>query len=529
MTMDSEKTNAILDKAVAIMFSDYNQLFGGYGQQMMRGILAEAIEAVIPKEVELSTVQPDYESIVIQLTNELSKYPVWYDTITASTGQTIIRFIASGIAFNQFAIERAVQEGFPHLASAESSIYAATDMLGVRVQRVIPASVTVRFTRTDKDTLLEIPAYTAFAINEIPFFNRQSIIFPIDINIMDVVLTQGNVLINELVSTGQPYMDIELGNGTHDISDSDVRVQINGRDWARSTGNPWQAKAEDEVFWDNTSPQGNLVVTFGDGEYGKVPAINNTITITWVRTLGETGNFAAADLEVEYNGPSIDTQLTGLTISAIADARNMADADFYSIMAPHMRAAGANAVKRIDYRRHAVEFPHVLDALFRGQAELGPHKRSAMNVVGVTLLTAWPFSNSHWERFVEFMTERGIYKNEFLRMDPVAHTLNISADIYCTQRASLATVKQELLRSIQAMFKPRLGSLGYSIARSDITDVLEGVGETGGKVDYVVLHEPTTDLILTDKASYVKLGTVELNMLYSTRQNYPGRLDMPLV
>lgn len=522
----AETINRLVDNAIARAYASRPDLFAGYPEVVVRDAFSAAMTEIFPKYVELSTVRPDYESVILQLVNELSKDATWYDFITAGTGQALIRYIAAGITYGQFSIERALQEAFPHTASSESAVYAVTDLLGVRIQRVIPATVTVRFTRTDKATLLEVPRFTPFSIRDVAFFNRERIIFPVDTETLDIVLTQGQVQITEVPATGQPFLDIELGDGTKDISDIDVWTFVDGTEWIRSVENIWNFKELDENFWDHTTPSGNLMVSFGSGIFGKVPSVNKLVRIVWVRCLGEKGNYYASDLDVAYKGPSINTQLDGVTISNISGARDMLDANFYSIMAPHMRAAGQTAVRRSDYRRFAVEFPSIKDALVRGQAELGPHKRSMMNVLGITLLSDAPINPVNWNKFIEHMTDKGIYQCEFIRMDPKEYKVSIEADIFCTQKASLPLVQQTLTSAIQKMFRYRLGWLGYSIMRSDITDTLEGIGETGGLVDYVILKTPNVDLVLQDKSYYLKLDTLKLNMFYSTRANFVGNLDL---
>lgn len=441
----ADTINSLVNIAISKAYADNPTLFGGFPEIVIRDAFANAIDALFPAKVELSTTAPDYESVVIQLTTELSKDAIWYDFNTAATGQALIRYIAAGIAYGQFSIERALQEAFPSTASSENSIFAITDLLGVRVQRVIPAHVTVRLTRTDTATLFELPRFTAFTINEVAFFTRERIIFPIDIMTIDVELYQGTLLQLEVASNGQPFIDIELGDGNKDISDVDTYVWVNDREWKRSVDNVWNFKELDEFFWDHTTPSGNLMVSFGSGLFGKVPPINSTIKIIWSRSIGEVGNYFATNLTVTYKGPSLPTQLTGVTVSNITGAKNMLNADFYSLMAPNARAAGKNAVRRSDYRKHAVEYPLVRDALFRGQAELGPKKRSMMNVIGVTLLTDVQLDSLEWSRFVEYMTNKGIYQCQFLRMDPAPVNMVIEADIFCSQKASLETVRQTLI------------------------------------------------------------------------------------
>jgi len=520
--------NAVVDQAIAAAVAELPSVFDGVEIEVVRAALLNAIINATPKEVALSTTSPDYESVVWQLVADLSSHPVWYDTITTAVGQRLIGWIASGIAYGQFAIERSLQEGFVHLASAESSVYAGAAHLGVRVERMIPAEVRVQLTRLDKTFMLEIPRHTKFSIQQVPFFNRTAIIFPADSFVTDVVLTQGEVNSINLKGTGQPNQEYEVGDGTKDLSDSDLFVEVGGVEWKRSLRAPWLLDEEEPSFTDSTSPIGNPQVIFGNGLFGLIPRVDQPIKITWVRTSGEDGNYAQSNSVVSYNGPSIDDQISGVTQGPVIGGRDMQSADYYARMAPYMRAAPENAVRRQDYRRWAVAYSGIKDAMFRGQAELGPYKRSAMNIIGVTLLTETPWTEAQYITFFDYMQkERGIFQCEFVRLDPSVIGVNIVADIYCTPRSSLAAIQSQLTAAIRDMFKPRLGWLGYEVYRSDIIDVLEGVGVAGGEVQYVKLAEPTKDVTLANTASYIQLGSVTLNMHYTKRNSdFSGRLDL---
>lgn len=522
----AETVNAILDRTIDYAFATHPEMFGGFDRTAVQQSFATALAAVFPEEVSLSTTSPDFESVIFQLTTELSKDPVWYDNITAATGQTLIRWISAGIAYSQFSIERALQEAFGHLASSDSSIYAAAEWVGVRVQRVIPATVTVRLTRIDRPTLVELPEFTAFNIGTVPFFNRNKIIFQVDQMTVDVQLTQGEVLYSKFTATGQPYQELEIGDSTHDLSDTDVFVWVGGERWERSDQNPWLFNQNELKFLDATTPTGNLNIVFGNNIFGKSPDIGQTIDVIWVRSRGEIAHNAQSGLDVTYNGPSIDDDITGITLSNVGSARDMIGSAYYARMAPHMRAAGQNAVRRQDYRRWATDYPGIKDAMFRGQAELGPHKRSLMNVIGATVLTDNPMNSGEWDAFISYIQERGIFQCEYVRMDPAIIYTDVVADVWCSPKSSLTNIKAELEAKVRDLFKLRLGWLGWEVYKSDIIDILEGTGELGSRVEYVNLITPVNNVLLPNKAAYIKLNTVTLNMKYSTRDNFAGRLDI---
>lgn len=127
--------------------------------------------------LQLSTVKPDFESLLLQLQLYLQGTGVWQDLQTSSTGETLMEMMAAVGAFNQFGIESAARETTLTTAVRDSSIYAITRMLGVRIHRKYPAGVTVNLSRTDTSVSVAIPAYTQFAVNGQDFFNRNTLMF----------------------------------------------------------------------------------------------------------------------------------------------------------------------------------------------------------------------------------------------------------------------------------------------------------------------------------------------------------------
>ncbi len=127
--------------------------------------------------LKLSAVKPDFASILLQLQIYLQSTGTWLDLQTSSTGQTLLEMMAATAAFNQFAIESAARETTLTTAARDSSVYAITRMLGVRIHRKTPAGVSVQLIRDTVDTSETIATYTTFDVNGTMFFNRHALMF----------------------------------------------------------------------------------------------------------------------------------------------------------------------------------------------------------------------------------------------------------------------------------------------------------------------------------------------------------------
>jgi hypothetical protein len=131
----------------------------------------------MPAPLKLSSVKPDFDSLLLQLQMYLQNTGTWVDMQTSSTGQTLLEMIAAVGTFNQFAIESAARETALTTAVRDSSIYAITRMLGVRIHRKSPSSVDVQLTRQDSSTTASIATLTQFDVNGSLYFNRHPLMF----------------------------------------------------------------------------------------------------------------------------------------------------------------------------------------------------------------------------------------------------------------------------------------------------------------------------------------------------------------
>jgi hypothetical protein len=130
-----------------------------------------------PVPLLLSTVRPDFASLVLQLQLYLDSKPTWVDMQTSGTGQTLIEMMSAVGAFNQFGIEGALRETALTTAYRASSIYAITRMLGVRIHRKAPANVGVTLLRDNAGPATVLGRFTQFTVNGSNFFNRNALMF----------------------------------------------------------------------------------------------------------------------------------------------------------------------------------------------------------------------------------------------------------------------------------------------------------------------------------------------------------------
>lgn len=524
----STTVNAIIKAALDYAYNQNSAFLVGLNRQNLEQEMQAAFEAVVPAVLTLDTTEPDFEAIYLRLVQELQQKPTWLDIIPSGTGQTLLRNISSGIAYANFSIERGVQESFPQIAFSESGIAMGARMLGVRLQRRIPSRVNCRLTRPDDGTIVTIPALSQFVIRGFDFFNREQIVF----NAFDVSVTttlyQGTLRTLEGSAEGIPYETIEIGSENGQISNEDIYVTVNGIPYERRPIGMYHFLPNETSFYEDTLPNANVEVVFGNGAFGAVPPLGSTVAITWVETEGAAADFPTIGLQIAQKNAQSGIDVTGETLSNIYGGSEALSLGFYKAMAPHIRGANRRAVRRSDYRAVALQYPNVVDAYFRGQAELAPGRRNWMNIVGATILTSLttPWNTLQWDDFIAYMKESAIYQCEFLRMDPTPIDIAISGKVFCRPQANLETVKNSLIADVGVTFGPRLNALGYSVFQSDIADTLEGKGQYEELVEYVTDILPASDAVVTGPTQYVRVVSVNLEMNYTTRGGFTGRRDL---
>lgn len=528
-----EGFSSSFSKAVAAALKDrYATRFADVTVDTLAGQIQEDIPALFPQTLSLVRTRPDYHSVMAQLTTEVQRSAAWADADISATGQMILRAIAADIDYGQFSIARALQECFPDTAQSDNSIYLSARMLGNNLRRNVSASVNVNLTRAETGTILSIDPYQEWIIKysdeQLYFFNRTQVTFNTSDILVASELFSGKPMSTTINSSGVAFQRIEIGSENRRISDTDVRVFVNGVQWSQTTEPLWHFGGQDNVFFASTLPNGNVEIRFGNGLNGASPPVNVPIIVHWIENGGKADNRTEIGAKVVTPLTSLSGygSLGGVTTSIADRGSDYLPAKYFKYFGGAVRAAAKRAVRRSDYRAKALEFGEpIKDVQFRGQAEIAPRRPAYMNVIEATILADPPLSDSQWLEFKDYIRRIGIYQTELRRRDAIALPLNITATVYCRPEANLTEVAKVINNRVRAALAPSFDSLGYSWYLSDINMLLEGYDELGGLVEYAVLTSPTAPIVCADAQQWVKFNSLSLSMAYTTRGTFAGRKD----
>lgn len=473
----------------------------------------------------LSQTKPDFESLVLQLQLFLNSRATWSDLLTSSTGETLIEMMAAVGAFNQFAIESAAREGFLEQAVRASSIYAIVRMLGVRISRKLPAQVDVTLTRTGVLTYpLLIPKYTQFTVDGRMFFNRYPVTFRAGSPTSDaLILYEGQVKVQTISADSSAFREIYLNEPGFNVSNIDILVELYNpstnvkETWTQIDEGIWTAESIDKVYYDSTDGYGDVVLQFGDGHSGVLPALGNNIIITYVTTFGSSGNVGGAGLDVVL---ATNATISGKTASQIVGGADEKTPEYYRATAPHIFKARKRAVTPVDYKAIASSYPGVASASIQAQKDIAPHDLRWMNLIRVVLLPeeSDAFTDEQWADFEKWFKKTTHAAIDIQRYNPLKITRDIDLTLFLKPAGRGEEIVPVVEANIRELFKKDKNTLGRRIARSDIDDAaLEDL------VDYVQIATPTEDMVVLnsegkpDILKYFALGTLTIRVQYSER------------
>lgn len=482
------------------------------------GVLQTYMASRANLPIPLTNVSVDYEQNKTELESILASTNTWKDAYVAGVGQALIRMIATALTYDQFSIVRSAQETMLPTANIDSSIYTGTKHLGVRLARRIPAGMSITLTRSgDTTSSYTIGKYNQFVAINVNLFNRDQLIFPAGSASINATLYEGRVLATAFVSNGSPFQSLIIGSNDYTISDIDTVVKVNNITWQRTAYQQyfnvglWEYGVNDQVFEDETTPDGNVSINFGNGLNGMVPPAGNSINITYVITNGQEGNIDISNSPIAYSPDSnISGLITGIGING-TDEKSAAD---YKTLGPGLFYAKYRATNTSSHSAIARRYPGVIDAIFEGQQELHPSDLRYAMIIRATVLTNTVWSSDNWNDFISWFQNLGIANSIIQQNNPSPVVINFVANVFVkSSSAPIVSIQNKIIANLRSEFIPRAGILGFSRYLSDFERIIEN---SDVSIDYFNINSPVTDTII-NLYQYVTLGTITINMGFSTR------------
>lgn len=248
---------------------------------------------------EFQTILAALEEYVFATQPEL-----WTDFFESNLGRVMMELIAYVGDILSFSIDRVAQEVNLSTAKRRSSALRFASSVGYRPSGPTSASVDINVTDFDggtpTTTQITIVAGTRVSAGSTVFETQQDFVFPIGTTDVTFAVVEGTPQTDQFTGTGTPNQQYTTSNG--DVADGSWEVLVNGVLWEETAN--LLLNQSDDVYVIEYDSQDRLIVRFGDGTYGNIPADGDTIEINYRTTVGEDGNIA---------GSAINQQITGIS------------------------------------------------------------------------------------------------------------------------------------------------------------------------------------------------------------------------
>ncbi len=471
---------------------------------------------------------PEFEATVRLLEEELNATTQWGGRLANSTIRSaVVDVFALFLSSNEFSSIAAMRESFIQLSKRNSSAYAGAIFLGVRLARRNPAITPVEISNLSSEDIF-LPAYKQVVIGKSKFFCRESRTLKAkEKTTLDFY--EGIVRTKEFNGSDEPFFKIKVGEPDWVIGNEDVRVMTRDNEtkalteWNLKSEGFFDATANDRIFFDTTTSDGDLCITFGDGLFGRRVSSSETVIVNYIITAGLYGNNGAANQTVVFDDP----RLTGRTTQAAQGGTGIKSADYYRNYAPIAHRSAGKFSDFGSWKANILLYPGVADVVVRGQRDIAPLDPAWQGVVQVAVLpqvgtwggqTGANPKSAKWDSFIKWLQSRtNLVVQGF---NPVPIYTDVNVRVALKSGYSPEEFKPVYEKAIKRLFLHNDTTLGKRLSRSDIHDAISIDDELNKRmeIDYLEVISPSEDIVPSDVLTYVKLRTLNLIVVKSERK-----------
>lgn len=483
----------------------------------------------------LSQSTVGFEALVLELQRAFQADASWNSTLISNMSTVLTDMIAGTQDNSQRFAEFAAREGFLNTARRNSSVYALTRMLGVKVARRKSAVVSVVLDNPTT-TSLAIPAYSQIQVAGKPFYNRKPLVLN-PYSEVEVTLYKGYVRTKSfpIGVADLDLVELTLGVPGFVVADHDLRVTTQdpntsvNTEWTLHDGSILELNANSRKFLDVTLSDGDVSLTFGNNLLGKRLPAGHILNVSYIESDGANGNTQDA-VGSKVTVPSVP-DITGLTSSVVGGGAAIKDKVYYKKLAPHIYRSKKRLGSIQDYKSNIALYPGVADVKIVPQRESGPEDLRLMNVVKICVLPeaglSWGGQNPlaaedspTWREFLAWAQAKVRPNTHLVPWNPTPIYIDISIEVAIFEGYEPSVEKAIAIASVKELFKHKLGVLGRKFMLSDLEDALKiSDGERRASIDYIKILNPTENVIPKDSVSYVALRNLNIFVRQTERKD----------
>lgn len=358
----------------------------------------------------------NFDSLVAQLRAIVKTKDAWKDvSVESGTGNFLIELFSYVAEMLMYYLERRAQESYIDTAQLRSSLVRLVSLLDYRPARQASSLGQLTFTLPGgwhnydiylpKGTILETAAGMQFIISKSAVLRRGETTVLVD-------GIQGVLVPLAVTSDGSPSQevlinDVNVENSGNALAPT-IRVVIDNEEWLLVTTFAY-SNDDSKVFMQETQLDGTVKLRFGNGVFGKIPALNSVINIEYIQTNGVDGNvYSTGQIttisSVVYDSQGTDvTSLLTVTNSSLFLGGDAAEtAEEIRRNGPLVFKTGQRAVTREDYIAILEDMPGIQTAYVWGERDETPPNITYFNKVRIAcLLQDWTLPDNAFKLQIE--------------------------------------------------------------------------------------------------------------------------------
>ncbi|MHB1002104.1 MAG: baseplate J/gp47 family protein [Armatimonadota bacterium] len=465
------------------------------------------------KRGRLPYVNKDYDSIREELIDRIPQLTERWTDFNASDLGVVLLELFTGIAdMLAYYVDAQAAECYLPTARQRQNIANLCALVGYRMHGPIAASSRVMFMLPEPlgDDIL-IPANTELNAPDenipVPFVTVKDVTIPAGSINVEVDALQGEIMTEFFIGTGVPNAKVKLTRT--DIAHGSINVRVAGTMWTE-VEHFADSNSDDNHYLVEIDGLDNVSIIFGDNKSGAYPQEGSSIEVSYLATLGASGNLAPHRItEVLSTMYDKNHESVRLSVDNIIPATGGADResqDHAKAVAPATVRSTWKAVTRDDYSALCLSFPGVAKAKV-----IDINDDPSLRILTVRICIAPEGGGIPSvllkQQLSDYLESRRLLTIDAGIIDPVYVPVNINAELFIYPGEDAEAVRKRVNDALIKYFAFDSQDFGNSIYLSDLIVLLDGVPG----VSHVVLREPFTDVI-TKSHEIPSLGTAALTI-----------------
>ena len=463
-----------------------------------------------------------YDDVRDRLITTLQSKSSWANLLPYSTNRRLIDTVASGISELATYDEYLTRETKWNLSQNISSLMTNSKFLGYDANRKIGSTGTIKVS-TDSSFAappsknVVIPKYSQFSNGgDVVFSATADTILTTADNSVEVSVVQGIPITNILVASGDVYEETDVDDDY--FENSNYTVDINSVEWTEISDLNDAVYTSQVYTIKNKIDFSGVDIQFGNDIFGVKLNNGDQITITYIQTLGISGNITSASIVTTVVSDIYDIDSDSVALYCTNDSTLDGGQDEDTLEELRTEAintfqSGDSAVSRGDYEVKFKEKTYVQNAVIWGAYEYNivndndpwDFIANEQNVVHVSAYTpaGITVTSSQQEELILYVNDDKPPEDiiQFTDVGFISMAFNVDAFILDTSYVP-ADVRTAIITAIEAEFALTNKDFYVNIYDSTWKDIITSVEGVNYHNSYIQLVRTADSFTSAYEASY---------------------------